>query len=500
MPFPNHHAARIKSPDAFQPDSFRTNTLPNGIIQIMGRLKGEDTMTVQSLRFPKDKFTVEQSKAWMKEHNITAIAFEPASATNSLEYVDISNIEVFKQGTHNGDPYSADDMDDFVNNFRTLRNKLIPKVKITHAENQKKVAGLASYGDVKNVFTKVVGGTKKLFVDLVRVPDEVAQWIKDGRFAERSIEVFRNITIDGKRFKNVLAKVALLGHEIPAVSGMGTIKLSIENDMSSDLITCDFEQLSSYGYKMESEDNICIFKISENMGGGDMPKLEELKKQFADMQKVLEGLVKDPKDENKAEIARLQEQMKTFEIAIKDAEKSAGEDNKKLVEEMEKKDDKIKAYEKTDADNKEKLRKQGIDTFVTELKSKGKVIPAFEKEVKTLLYSLDDGEKKDVYTLKIKAGDEDVDQKLSQLEYAQKLFAKMAKIVAYGEITPAGEDMDKHTGGNKEEKVKIAGNTYELDNADQEAKIKAYMVEHKCSLEDATCAVMDAAGSNKAPE
>ncbi len=506
MPFPNMHSARIKSPDGFEPNGFRTNTLPNGIIQIMGKLKGQTTMTVQALRFPREKFTAQQAKAWMTEHKLTAILFEPASASENKNiewldsYADISGVEVFREGTHNGDKYTPQDMDDFVRNFKTLQGKLIPKVKITHAEDQKKVAGLASYGDVRNVFTKVVGGTKKLFVDLVRVPEQVAQWIRDGRFAERSIEVFRNITIDGKRFKNVLTKVALLGHEIPAVGGMGAIKLSIESDMSSELIEGDFD-LANYSYEMSGDDNICIFKISENMGGGDMDVLAELKKQFADMnEKLAEMLKASDGEKGGEEIAKFQEQMKVFETKIADAEKEAGEDNKKLVTEMEKKDEKLKAYEKTDADNKEKLRKQGIDTFVTELKTKGKVIPAFEKEVTALLYSLDDSDKKDEYTMKIKAGDEEVDQKLSQLEYAQKLFAKMAKIVTYGEIASAGGDMDeKKEGGEK--KVVIAGATYELDNADQEEKIKKYMAEHEgCTEEDATIAVMDAARSNKAPQ
>ena len=174
MPFPLAHSARAKSPDDFEPNSFRTNTLPNGVVQILGKLKGQSTMTVQAFRFPKDKFTPEQARKWLADHNIKIILFEPASENKALEYVDISNVEVFKEGTHNGDKYDANDIDDFVSNFKELKDKLIPKVKITHAEEQKSLAGLASYGDVKNVFTKIVGGIKRLFVDLIRVPDEVA--------------------------------------------------------------------------------------------------------------------------------------------------------------------------------------------------------------------------------------------------------------------------------------------------------------------------------------
>jgi len=79
MPYPNYHAARVKSPASFKSGSFRTKTLSNGIILILGRLKGESNLTVQSYRFPKDKFTASQARTWLKENKIKPILFEAAS-------------------------------------------------------------------------------------------------------------------------------------------------------------------------------------------------------------------------------------------------------------------------------------------------------------------------------------------------------------------------------------------------------------------------------------
>ena len=491
MPFPLAHSARAKSPDDFEPNSFRTNTLPNGVVQILGKLKGQSTMTVQAFRFPKDKFTPEQARKWLADHNIKIILFEPASENKALEYVDISNVEVFKEGTHNGDKYDANDIDDFVSNFKELKDKLIPKVKITHAEEQKSLAGLASYGDVKNVFTKIVGGIKRLFVDLIRVPDEVANWIKDGRFAERSIEVFRNITVDGKKFKNVLAKVSLLGHEIPSVSGMKPIELTLDIDTEMHF---DFDnnlelETVTYGYELNNEDEKIYNFSSCNKGGvtvdlqAIITEFKKLQEQIATMSGNLKG------DEDKKKFEELAGKVATFEKMISEA-RTAEENVKKLTKELEASSSKLSKFEKETKEAQEKLRVEKIDNFVEGLKKKGVVVPAFETEMKTLLHSLDDAEEKLEY--KIKTGEGDVEQKLTQLELARKMFSKLMPIIEYHEMAAADKSV---TGArNRQEKtVEIAGTSYELEGLDEEAEIQAYMNAHKVSYKEAAVVILDKA-------
>lgn len=60
---------RIRDPDNFAEGSFKTISFgSSGIKAVIGKLPGKDDMTLQSLIFPKDMFTEEQAKKWLKEH------------------------------------------------------------------------------------------------------------------------------------------------------------------------------------------------------------------------------------------------------------------------------------------------------------------------------------------------------------------------------------------------------------------------------------------------
>lgn len=139
-------------------------------------------------------------------------------------------MEIFRPGTHNGDEFSEDDLKEIADNYHALKDELRPKLKITHRENQKTIAGLASYGDIVDVFLKAVeDGSKRLFAKVANVPKQVMDWISNRRFPERSIELYPEFKLGTKENdkvrRNVLKAVALLGHEMPAVSGMAPIKL-----------------------------------------------------------------------------------------------------------------------------------------------------------------------------------------------------------------------------------------------------------------------------------
>ncbi len=80
MPYPNEHSCRLRDPGDFQADSFRRMSRESDgkrYDAIMGRLKGEDTMTDQAYRYPKDTWTEAEARKHCKEHD--GILFEPAS-------------------------------------------------------------------------------------------------------------------------------------------------------------------------------------------------------------------------------------------------------------------------------------------------------------------------------------------------------------------------------------------------------------------------------------
>lgn len=71
---------RVRDPGAFQEGSFRTVNIGdkgNGISAVMGRLKGETTMTIQSYVFDKSKWTVERARKWVADHKKVLIVVIP---------------------------------------------------------------------------------------------------------------------------------------------------------------------------------------------------------------------------------------------------------------------------------------------------------------------------------------------------------------------------------------------------------------------------------------
>ena len=100
MPFPNYHAARVREPKDFKADSIRTIKggfhvfpgsgmvdVPKNILVITGQLLEQHyegkkiERAPQSLRFPKDSFSKEEAKRWLKDERIKILMFEPATET-----------------------------------------------------------------------------------------------------------------------------------------------------------------------------------------------------------------------------------------------------------------------------------------------------------------------------------------------------------------------------------------------------------------------------------
>ena len=62
-PYPNEHAAQIREPDKYQGFRRMNDELGNGIHVILGLIDGQSE--IQSIRFDKTKWTVEQSQVWL---------------------------------------------------------------------------------------------------------------------------------------------------------------------------------------------------------------------------------------------------------------------------------------------------------------------------------------------------------------------------------------------------------------------------------------------------
>ena len=81
-PYPNEHACRLRDPGDFQPDSFRRVSREHEGKEynvIMGRLEGEDALTEQAYRYPKDTWEASEARAHCNTHD--GSEFSPASDT-----------------------------------------------------------------------------------------------------------------------------------------------------------------------------------------------------------------------------------------------------------------------------------------------------------------------------------------------------------------------------------------------------------------------------------
>jgi len=75
-PYPNEHAARIKDPEQYDSFARENDELGNGIDTIYGIKEG--VSEIQSIRFDSSKYTTEQAKDWLDEHDFEYIKFEDA--------------------------------------------------------------------------------------------------------------------------------------------------------------------------------------------------------------------------------------------------------------------------------------------------------------------------------------------------------------------------------------------------------------------------------------
>lgn len=137
MPYTSSHAARVEDPANFEKNSFRRKTIAPGISIIVGKKKGSDSMVTQSYRFDKSKFTPEQAKKWLKDHNIKS-GFEKAGDMKEneelqegdgvlaeMEYVpwgvkSFSDLENYRQTKE-----AAENLSELVYDFQQLASNIV---------------------------------------------------------------------------------------------------------------------------------------------------------------------------------------------------------------------------------------------------------------------------------------------------------------------------------------------------------------------------------------
>ena len=122
----------------------------------------------------------------------------------------IKDVEVFSVGKHKGDTYTEADLDAMVTAFAT--QGFTPPLKLGHTGE----VGAPAVGWVENLRRE----GRKLIADFVNLPQAVYDAVKGRLYDRVSSEIYWNLEAGGKKFRRALKAVALLGAEIPAVTGL----------------------------------------------------------------------------------------------------------------------------------------------------------------------------------------------------------------------------------------------------------------------------------------
>lgn len=233
MPFRSEHAARMKDPGQFKEFRRENDKMGMGVDVIWG-IKDDGKTELQAVRFDKSKFTPEECQKWLKDHDMSPIEFEPAIETAEKDKDDtilldqeplqiIRGAEIFKTGTWKGKQFETKDLDEMVNNWREFKDSWFqPAVKDGHHFEP----GKPALGYLDNV--RRVGD--KLIADLVDLPTKVYDMIKGKRYDRVSAEIAPNLEKNGKTYKWVLSALAILGPEIPEVTGLKPLRQCFQDE------------------------------------------------------------------------------------------------------------------------------------------------------------------------------------------------------------------------------------------------------------------------------
>lgn len=163
----------------------------------------------------------------------------------------IKGIEIFATGTHNGDPYTVEDLDQMVAAAKELDYR--PSLKIGHTKD---TPGAPSFGWVKNL--RRVG--EKLYADFEDMHDSVVDAIRKRAYDTCSSEIYFNLKRGGKTFARALKAVALLGAEVPAVANLVPLH-------KMEFAESGFDGIHAFEQKLDVPTEALFETLSERVAG-----------------------------------------------------------------------------------------------------------------------------------------------------------------------------------------------------------------------------------------
>lgn len=287
MPYLNEHAARLIDPEKFDSDSFRreNDKFGDGIHAIFGKLKGENSMTLQAIRFDAEKYTADEARQWLEAHDYNPIAFEEATkAEKGLSYFiplqkvieakkEVWGIAAIEQ------PDSSGEILDYV---KSKPHFWAWSKRVQKASNGK------SLGNVRDSHTsRAIGKVIKLLFDDAAKAIRVGVKVVDNEAWQKVIEgVFTGFSIGGRygeRWKDPLNKDYVRYEAIPIELSM--VDLPCIPGATFEVIKADGSRLMfpllSKGETMKREIRNLLKQIEGKML--DDEKIQQIAEEIATM-------------------------------------------------------------------------------------------------------------------------------------------------------------------------------------------------------------------------
>lgn len=253
--------------------------------------------------------------------------WEDSKGNHAMDYSQLNGVEIFKVGTHNGDAYTSEDIDDIVDAFNALDYQ--PALKLGHDKSP----GAPAIGYISKLWRK--GDT--LMANFSDIPEKIFAAIKDKMFNRVSAEIWFNLERAGKKYRRALKALALLGAEVPAVAGLKPLA-----DLFSDFHG-DLHETEEFAFS--TDEALRAASAANKQGGsnhgdksmsGKDTKDKSNDEQLAEVLQKFEALQKHSEEEKgkreaaEAKLAELQAKID------KQSKGGGGDDDKSLAERISK--------------------------------------------------------------------------------------------------------------------------------------------------------------------
>jgi hypothetical protein len=334
--------AKIKSSNDFKSDSFKTKSVDvvKGISIIAGNLKDQSNLTTHSYCFDIEKgWDITKVKTWLHDQKIDILADD----SESLEFAELDNIEIFATGKWNGHEFSEIDLDNLIDSFKQIGSKIQPYLKLGHNKEQELARnsglvqsdGLPALGWVHNL--RRIGS--KLVADFKDVPRVVADLVRNKAYKRVSSELYVNYGATKEEhggapsFPLVLKAVSLLGGDTPAVTNLNDVLALYTGNKEGETVktfeftNADFKEdkMSEKKEEIDFEKQIADLEVKFAANEAAFKAKEaEFKKSQDQYNKVLDKFSKSDDlvkfiDELNAKETKLVEQEKEYTKIIKDS-------------------------------------------------------------------------------------------------------------------------------------------------------------------------------------